>query len=344
MRLGVLDVGSNSAQLQIVEATAGAPPLPLHALKAATGLAESIDASQCLDGNGIERVCEAVTQSLEAARHYEVDQIYLFVTAAIRDAANREEVLDRVAAECGLRPQFLTGLQEARLTYFAVHRWYGWCAGRLLDIDIGGTTMEITLGRDAAPELAVSLPLGAGRLTRTFFDTDPPSVKQVKELRRYVRSSLRETADRLLWEGKPQRVVGTSKTFKQLARLAGAPAQRKGPFVRRTLSRKDLHGWVARMATMTTDRRAKLQGVARSRAHQILAGAIVADETLYALDVDSIDVSPWALREGVILQHLSAVPDPQNDLPLQVLSPEVHVDKAVVTPLPITESSHDRTR
>ncbi|WP_261984676.1 Ppx/GppA phosphatase family protein [Rhodococcus sp. WS3] len=120
MRLGVLDVGSNYAQLQIVEATAGAPPLPLHALKAATGLAESIDASQCLDGNGIERVCDAVTQSLEAAPHYEVDQIYLFVTAAIRDAANREEVLDRVAAECGLRPQLLTGLQEARLTYRTV--------------------------------------------------------------------------------------------------------------------------------------------------------------------------------------------------------------------------------
>ncbi|MET3953453.1 exopolyphosphatase/pppGpp-phosphohydrolase [Rhodococcus sp. OAS809] len=197
MRLGVLDVGSNSAQLQIVEATAGAPPLPLHALKAATGLGESIDASQFLDAGGIDRVCRAVTQSLQSAHRYEVDQIYVFVTAAIRDAANREEILDKVASECGLRPQFLTGLQEARLTYFAVHRWYGWCAGRLLDLDIGGTTMEITLGRDAAPELAVSLPLGAGRLTRTFFDADPPSHKQVKELRRYVRASLRETADRL---------------------------------------------------------------------------------------------------------------------------------------------------
>lgn len=344
MRLGVLDVGSNSAQLQIVEATAGAPPLPLHALKAATGLGESIDASQCLDAGGIDRVCRAVTQSLQSAHRYEVDQIYVFVTAAIRDAANREEILDKVASECGLRPQFLTGLQEARLTYFAVHRWYGWCAGRLLDLDIGGTTMEITLGRDAAPELAVSLPLGAGRLTRTFFDADPPSHKQVKELRRYVRASLRETADRLLWEGKPQRVVGTSKTFKQLARLTGAPPQRKGPFVRRTLSRKDLHGWVPRVAAMTTERRSKLQGIARSRAHQIVAGAIVAYETLSALDIDEVDVSPWALREGVILQHLSAVSDLRNELPLHALTPKPHLDGASITVLPGVDAPLDSTR
>lgn len=107
--LGVLDIGSNSAQLQIVEATVGAPPLPLHAIKTATRLAESIGADQHLEEAGIDRVCRAVTQMMDDAHRYEVDQIYLFATAAIRDALNRDAVLDRIAAECGLRPQYLTG-------------------------------------------------------------------------------------------------------------------------------------------------------------------------------------------------------------------------------------------
>ncbi|MEE2032530.1 Ppx/GppA phosphatase family protein [Rhodococcus chondri] len=291
MRLGVLDIGSNSAQLQIVEATAGAPPLPVYAVKTATLLGESLRDDRFLEDDAIERVCRAVTRTLDAAHRHEVDQIYPFVTAAIRDAENRETVLDRIETECGLRPQYLTGLQEARLTYLAVHRWYGWCTGRLLDIDIGGGSMEIALGRDAVPELAVSLPLGAGRLTRSFFDVDPPPRVQIKQMRRYVRETLRETADRLQWEGEPQLVVATSKTFKQLARLTGAPPQRKGPFVRRTLSRKDIHSWVPRLAALSADRRAALRGVSPSRAYQILAGAIVADETLSALDVDEVVVS-----------------------------------------------------
>ena len=152
----------------------------------------------------------------------------MFTTSAVRDAANRDLILDRVEAEAGVRPQYLSGEAQARLTYLAVHQWYGWSAGRLLILDIGGGSMEIVLGRDAEPEFAMSLPLGAGRLTRAFLPDDPPGREQVAALRQYVNATLREVADRLLWEGVPERAIGTSKTFKQLARLTGAPAQRKG--------------------------------------------------------------------------------------------------------------------
>jgi exopolyphosphatase / guanosine-5'-triphosphate,3'-diphosphate pyrophosphatase len=334
MRLGVLDIGSNSAQLQVVHAAPGAPPLPMHAVKAATLLGGAIGPDQCLDADGVDRVCRAVTQTLDAAYRYEVAQLYPFVTAAIRDAANREYVLDRIEQGCGIRPQYLTGAQEARLTYLAVHRWYGWSAGRLLNIDIGGGSMEIALGRDAEPDLALSLPLGAGRLTRAFLgEVDPPARTQVKALRRYVRDTLREPADRLRWEGEPRRAVATSKTFKQLARLCGAPAQRKGPFVRRTLSLRDVRKWIPRLAAMGEEERATLRGVSELRAHQILAGAIVAEEAMSALNVAQVEVSPWALREGVILQHLAAVTDAKNDLPLHPLSPRPSQTSATVTAL-----------
>jgi exopolyphosphatase/guanosine-5'-triphosphate,3'-diphosphate pyrophosphatase len=185
-------------------------------------------------------------------------------------------ILTRVERETGVRPQCLTGADEARLTYLAVHQWYGWSAGRLVVVDIGGGSMEIVLGRDAQPELAVSLPLGAGRLTRMFLPDDPPKNKQITALRRHVNETLREVADRLRWEGTPDRAIATSKTFKQLARLSGAPAQRKGPFARRSLTVQDLEAWIPRLVRLRASQRAQLRGVSRPRARQIVAGAVVA--------------------------------------------------------------------
>jgi exopolyphosphatase/guanosine-5'-triphosphate,3'-diphosphate pyrophosphatase len=198
---------------------------------------------------GVDRVVEAVNRAMSAARRLGVQRLYVFTTSAVRDAANRDLILDRVETQAGVRPQYLSGEDEARLIYLAVHQWYGWSAGRLLILDIGGGSMEIVLGRDAEPELAMSLPLGAGRLTRLFLPDDPPSRDQLAALRRHVNGTPREVADRLLWEGVPERAVGTSKTFKQLARLCGAPAQRKGPFVPRAVTARDLEAWIPRLAT-----------------------------------------------------------------------------------------------
>ncbi|WP_084628544.1 hypothetical protein [Amycolatopsis nigrescens] len=319
MRLGVLDIGSNSAQLQVVDVVPGAPPLPAHAVKKPTLLGEEILPDGSLSKAGTERVADAVGRAVTAAGRHQVDQLYPFVTAAVRDATNRDEVIDRIEAVSGVRPQFLTGEQEARLTYLAAHRWYGWSAGRLLLIDIGGGSMELVLGRDAEPELAISLPLGAGRLTRAFLAGDPPTRGQLKALRRHVRETLCEVADRLRWEGVPRRSVGTSKTFKQLARLGGAPPQRKGPFVRRTLRHRELHRWASRLCQMPASERAGLRGVSRSRARQIAAGAMVADATMSTLDVKSLEICPWALREGIMLRHLEAIAEPAG-LPLQPLT------------------------
>lgn len=335
MRLGVLDIGSNSAQLQIVDAAPGAPPLPIHAIKEPVLLGEEITDEGTISDDGTERVALVVASVLEAAYRFEVDQLYPFVTAAIRDAGNREQVLDRIERESGIRPQYLSGEQEARLTYLAVHRWYGWSAGRLLILDIGGGSMEIALGRDAQPEMAVSLPLGAGRLTRGYFSGDPPARREMKALRRYVRDILRDTADRLHWEGIPRFAVGSSKTFKQLARLTGAPPQRKGPFVRRTLCARDVRTVIPRLAALPAHRRAELPGVSVPRARQILAGAMVAYEAMCALDIAKLEVSPWALREGVILQHLSTITDPTNTLPLQPLVPRPQ-GTAPATPATVT--------
>jgi exopolyphosphatase/guanosine-5'-triphosphate,3'-diphosphate pyrophosphatase len=282
-------------------------------------LGEAFDQEGAINPAGIDRVITAVDHAMSAARRLGVQQLYVFTTSAVRDAANRDLILDRVESQAGVRPQFLTGVDEGRLTYLAVHQWYGWSAGRQLVLDIGGGSMEIVFGRDAEPELSISLPLGAGRLTRAFLPDDPPSREQLAALRAHVRATLREVAERLLWDGVPDRVIGTSKTFKQLARLAGSPAQREGPFACRTMAATDLEGWVARLAGMSAGKRAKLRGVSRSRSRQILAGAVVARAAMKALNADSIEVCPWALREGIVLHYLQTLRNESFDLPLRPL-------------------------
>lgn len=319
IRLGVLDIGSNKAQLQVVDLLAGAPPLPTHAIKEETRLGEEIQPDGTISMEGINRVANATRQAISAARRLSVDQLYVFATSAIRDAPNRAETVAHIHQASGVTPQFIDGADEARLTYLAVHRWYGWSAGRILVLDVGGGSMEIALGRDAEPDVALSLPLGAGRLTRFFLPADPPTREQLKSLRGHVRDTLREVSDRLRWEGQPSKAVATSKTFKQLARLAGAPPQRKGPFVQRGLSGEDVAKCLSKLACRTAKERANLRGISPGRARQILAGAVVAKETMDALDISRLDICPWALREGIMLRYLQSTSGDTRALPLQAV-------------------------
>jgi exopolyphosphatase/guanosine-5'-triphosphate,3'-diphosphate pyrophosphatase len=89
-----------------------------------------------------------------------------FATSALRNAANCDDVVDRVRAETGVVLRLLPGEDEARYTFLAARRWYGWSAGRLLIVDIGGGSLELAAGRDEDPDVAASLPLGAGRPDR----------------------------------------------------------------------------------------------------------------------------------------------------------------------------------
>jgi exopolyphosphatase/guanosine-5'-triphosphate,3'-diphosphate pyrophosphatase len=309
MRLGVLDIGSNSANLRVVDAYPGSPPLPVYRQKAATKLAEAIKADGAISVAGVKQLIAAVGAAVDAAYAQEVVELIPFVTSAVRDATNRDDILARLRSEANLDVGFLSGEEEARLTYFAAHRWYGWSAGPLLLLDIGGGSMEIAQGRDEDPTLAMSLPLGAGRLTRAHLPEHPAGRRQVKRLRDHVREVLAPTAQRLSWEGQPRQVVATSKTFKQLARLARRTDPTR-PTGTRVLHRRELQAWIPRLAAMTPTQRAELPGVRPARARQLLAGAVIAEATLKALDIDRVEVCPWALREGILLRRLAPLPSP----------------------------------
>ncbi|SEL42082.1 Ppx/GppA phosphatase family protein [Streptacidiphilus jiangxiensis] len=304
MRLGVLDVGSNTVHFLVVDAHPGAAPLPAYSHKIELRLAELLEADGSIREDGVRQLVEMVSSSLRIAEDKGVEEVLPFATSAVREAANGEGVLKRVQDETGVELRVLSGGDEARLTFLAARRWYGWSSGRLLLLDIGGGSLEIACGLDEEPDTAVSLPLGAGRLTAAWLPGDPPAADRVRELRRHVRAEIARTVAEVSRLGPPDHVVGTSKTFKQLARITGAARESDGPLVPRKLPRSALEDWVPRLAAMSADQRVLLPGVSAGRARQLLAGALVAEAAMDLYRVDELDICPWALREGIILRRL----------------------------------------
>jgi exopolyphosphatase/guanosine-5'-triphosphate,3'-diphosphate pyrophosphatase len=304
MRLGVLDVGSNTVHLLVVDAHPGARPLPAHSHKAELRLAQLLDESGAIGSEGVDKLIGVVQEALEAAEDKGVEDLLPFATSAVREASNADDVLARVRAETGVELQVLSGAEEARLTFLAVRRWFGWSAGKLLVLDIGGGSLEIAYGIDEEPDAAVSLPLGAGRLTAGWLPNDPPDPADIKALRRHVRAQIARTVGEFSRFGAPDHVVATSKTFRQLARIAGAARSAEGLYVQRELKRRSLEDWVPQLAAMTAEQRAELPGVSEGRAGQLVAGALVAEGSMDLFGVETLEICPWALREGVILRRL----------------------------------------
>jgi len=247
---------------------------------------------------------EFTRECLTIAEDQGVEDLLAFATSAIRDAPNGEAVLARVLEETGVELQVLSGEEESKLTFLAVRRWFGWSSGRLLVVGIGGGSLEIAAGIDEVPDAALSLPLGAGRLTRAALSGDPPTSAQVKALRKQVRADIARAVRDVNKVGVPDRFVGTSKTLRSLARIAGAARSADGPYAVRALERRRVRALVLRLAEMTAAERSQLSGVSEGRAPQMLAGAIVADAAMDLLGIERLDICPWALREGVILRRL----------------------------------------
>lgn len=304
MRLGVLDVGSNTIHLLVVDAHLGGRPQPAAKVTFELRLAELLDPDGSLPDKGATALVDAVRNAGAVAEGMGVEDFLAFATSAVREASNGERVLDRIRDETGVKLQIMSGPEEARLTFLAVRRWFGWGAGRLLVLDIGGGSLEMATGSEEQPDVAISLPLGAGRLTRDWLGGDRPDPKALRDLRKHVRKELAKCAPELAAGGEPDRVVATSKTFRSLARIGGAAPYVAGPYVRRALRREDVRGLPERLAKMRPGERAALPGVSPGRAPQLPAGAIVAEAAMELLSVPEVELCPWALREGLLLRRM----------------------------------------
>lgn len=299
MRLGVLDVGSNTVHLQVMDAHHGSAPLAFQSFKEEIRLAEFLTDKGELSVTGIDTLLRTLNRLKNEAKDIQLDDMLAFATSAIREATNSDAVLDAVNRETGIDLQVLSGADEARFTFLAVRRWVGWSAGDVVLLDIGGGSLEVATGDQENPLYSNSVMLGANRMTRQFLTGDPFTEKSLNKLRDHIRLTL-EPLKIEVGDNSKRTAIGTSKTFRTLRRIQ----QSYLPDLGNSLTREGLKTIVPRLAKMTQAQRAGLPGVSASRAVQIVAGAIVAEETMSALGIEKLTQCPWALREGIVLQRL----------------------------------------
>ena len=307
MRVGVLDIGSNTGHLLVVDAHDGAAPLPAYSFKQPLRLAQHLDEDGHVTPAGIDALTSFTAEALQVSEDKGCAELVSFATSAVRDAGNSQFVLDHVRERTGVGIEVLSGEDEARLTFLAARRWFGWSAGRLIVFDIGGGSLEIASGADERPDIAQSLPLGAARVAATLHSADAhgvPNEDVVRDLRRDIRATIASGAGQVLRVGSTHRAAATSKTFRSLARICGAAPSGDGILVPRTLALVDLREWIPKLMAMTPAELATLPGVSENRAHQIVPGALVAEACMDIFDEEQLEVCPWALREGVILDRL----------------------------------------
>ena len=144
----MLDIGSNTGHLLVVDAHGGAAPLPAYSYKEPLRLAEHLDEQGAVNAAGVSALTQFVAESLVVAEDKGCEEMLGFATSAVRDAVNSDDVLEHVRRETDVTIEVLSGEDEARLTFLAVRRWFGWSAGRLAVFDIGGGSLEIAHGAD----------------------------------------------------------------------------------------------------------------------------------------------------------------------------------------------------
>jgi exopolyphosphatase/guanosine-5'-triphosphate,3'-diphosphate pyrophosphatase len=323
VRLAVLDVGSNTVHLVVVDGGPDGDFTVVARERDTLRLAEAAFPTMRLPEEAVERLVASVARMRSAADELRAGAIVGFATSAIREARNGLEVLGRVKEATGVTIRVLPAVEEARLTYVAARRWTAFSARRLLVVDVGGGSLEVAGGEGEKPELAESLPLGATRLTRRFVRSDPVRPEQLVELRVHALALLGPLADRVR-ESPWEVTCATSKTFRNLGRVARAlpgaptPAHEFGfagvdGQTAPILTREALNVVAGYLAGTSARDRRDLTGLDGLRAGNIVAGSQVAALVMQAFGLRELVLAPWALREGVILERLAGLDHPPRD-------------------------------
>ena len=302
-RYACIDVGTNSIKLLIAEKNGDAIERVFESSQT-TRIGEGMTpASMRLREEPMRRSIETLGLFMEQARLYQTREIYAVGTAALRDAENRDDFLQRATQRCGLRIEVIPGEEEARLSYLAVRRDAFWSEfSRLLVIDIGGGSTELIQGAIASERIAnrISINLGAVKLTERFLTSDPPTIAQLTDanLAASEAFTLADPIEEL--SHTPFHVVGVGGTLTNLGSMS----------LRESVSGERLHGFsltgdeldrlMGMLSTRSVAERLLIPGLDSKRADIILAGAILLSQALSHAQSDCVSISSRGLRWGVL--------------------------------------------
>jgi len=315
-----IDIGSNSCRLKIARVIA-------HQLKTlaedreVTRLGASVFESGLVSPEAMAATLRALKRFQRSVQAQGVDQIRVVATSAMRDARNGAAFQAWVKAETGWNLEIISGLEEGRLIHLGVTSNEPGTGGRVLLLDLGGGSCEITLSEHKRIVETVSLPLGAVRLTEQFLAADPPSKDGLARMRQLIARELRR-AHRKIQPGRAQQVIATSGTAAALsdAWLAGAFESKalRGKGAGKSTARRGASSAAAevvpsaavrklagKLAKMTLPEREAVQGIGPRRAEIIVAGTEVYAELLESFALRGFRYSPLGLRDGILAQMLA---------------------------------------
>ena len=318
MRFATIDVGTNTAQLLVVEA-AGDGIVPVHDVERFVRLGEGVDRRGRIGTAAQERLVSALREHVDTARSFGADRMFAAATSAMRDAANRSAVQDRVREAIGLDVEILSGEEEATWSFAAACAPFDDLDGPVAVVDVGGGSTELIVGRDpgrAATDPAsaihrrVSLDVGCIRLTERCFDGQPPSDDAVERAEAAIDRAL--SAARIEIADDETVLVGTAGTATALALVeAGPDSSAEHLFPQpgdgggrpAVLSAACVRDWSNRLMQRSVDEILALHPEAMpGRADLFPVGVLLLDRVLTRLSVAALRVSPYELRYGLALR------------------------------------------
>ena len=307
MILAGIDIGTNTLRLLVAE-TGLDSFHEIYADRKITRLGQDLDRRGMLTREAGERSLEVLKDFAGSIRRHAALHTAVIATSALRNASNGGEFIEEVHTRTGLDIRVISGEEEARLTLVGVSRTLKGSRGLQNDaldsalvIDIGGGSTEIIITHSARAATMASLPLGAVYLTDRYIKNDPPTPDEVALLRRAVRDNLEQCSSTMI-PGPAKTLVGTAGTITTLAAmdlrlLNYDPVKING----HVLARETVKTIVQILSASTLKQRRSLPGLETGREDIILAGAVVAEEIMERFVFQTMLVSDWGLREGIVL-------------------------------------------
>jgi len=305
MRLAAIDIGTNSVHMIVVRVRADLSFEVVDREKEMVRLgAGGLDGKK-LTEPAMSAALLALTKFRRIAESHGVDEILAAATSATREAENGTEFLARIVSETGIRPRVISGTEEARLIHLAAVYGVDVMHGPAVVIDIGGGSVEITLGDAAQLKLGRSFKIGVIRLTERFVKSDPIAARDERKLVQFINREVDHHATQIV-AADFDRVIGTPGTILSLGTMAAHAEFGHAPGEIRNLRipARLIHRLRKQVVSLGLQQRLKLPGLEPKRSDIVVAGAVLLDTLLRRLGAGEITLCDLALREGLILDYV----------------------------------------
>ncbi|HYW70733.1 MAG TPA: Ppx/GppA phosphatase family protein [Pyrinomonadaceae bacterium] len=313
MKIGAIDIGSNSIKLVVVDAAASDSFAVLAREKDMVRLGHETLRYGKLSPAAIERAVDCISRFRSIAEARGAERILAVATASVREASNAAQFIREVQRKANVSVEVLSPIEEGRLIGLAAAEACTGSTKSLLNIDIGGGSTEISLMRDGAPAALLSVKLGAVGLTEQFITSDPPKSKDLRALKDEIRAALERPARELKGEHW-QSATGTSGTILaigtalRLRALDSAETETEGARpAGDEIELARLLAFNARTAELNASERRLVPGISSQRSEIIVAGGQILEGVMRALAINSLRTCSWALREGVLIDRLREI-------------------------------------